>query len=93
MFYGLQQIIIIMSLYGIAIQGVTFKEFGIVKAMHRYPRNREPNFYIFTMCVCIYIVKIKKKSNYILIGFSILCHMFHLIFNFVLSELLSVKIE
>ena len=95
MFYGLQQIIIIMSLYGIAIQGVTFKEFGIVKAMHRYPRNREPNFYIPTMCVYIYIyiVKTQKKSNYILIGFSILCHMSHLIFNFVLSELLSVKIE
>ena len=55
MFYGLQQIIIIMSLYGIAIQGVTFKEFGIVKAMHRYPRNREPNFYISTMCIYIYI--------------------------------------
>ena len=81
MFYGLQQIIIIMSLYGIAIQGVTFKEFGIVKAMHRYPRNREPNFYISTMCIYIYIYsqnseKIQLHSNLILNFVS------HVPFNF-----------
>ena len=34
-----------------------------------------------------------EKSNYILIEFSILCHVSHLIFNFVSNELLNVKIE
>ena len=39
------------------------------------------------------IAKAQRKFNQILIEFSILCHVFHLIFNFVLSELLSIKIE
>ena len=34
-----------------------------------------------------------RKSNLILIGFSILCHMSYLTFNFVPHELLSVKIK
>ena len=39
------------------------------------------------------IDKAYRKSNYILIGFSILHYVSHLIFNFVSSELLSIKIK
>ena len=39
------------------------------------------------------IDKTYRKSNYILIGFSILHYVFNLIFNLVSSELLSVKIK
>ena len=49
------------------------------------------------VCVCLYIYiyldKVEKKSNWILIRFSILRHVSYLIFNFVSSELLSVKNE
>ena len=41
----------------------------------------------------ILIDKTRRKSNYILIGLLILYHVSHLFFNFVPSELLSVKIE
>ena len=51
------------------------------------------------VCVCLYIYiyiyldKVEKKSNWVLIRFSILRHVSYLIFNFVSSELLSVKNE
>ena len=43
--------------------------------------------------IYILISKVQRKSNYILIGFSILRHMSYLIFNFLPSELMNVKIE
>ena len=43
--------------------------------------------------IYILIAKVQRKSNQILIGFSILHYVSHLIFNFVPSELLIVKIE
>ena len=57
------------------------------------------NVYILSISIhmhkvtSILIAKAQRKSNQILIGFSILCHVFHLIFDFVPSELLNVKIE
>ena len=67
---------------------------------------QKPWFNVYTtqnqtqnMCVCVYIYiyiyldKVEKKSNWVLIRFSILRHVSYLIFNFVSSELLSVKNE
>ena len=48
------------------------------------------NSYIY---IYILIDKTKRKSNSILIGFSILRQVSHLILNFVPSKLFSVKIE
>ena len=50
------------------------------------------SLYIY-IYIYILISKVQRKSNLILIGFLILRHMSYLIFNFLPSELMNVKIE
>ena len=84
------------------------KYYKLKKKKKKKERKKEvvqkPWFNVYTtqnqtqnMCVCvsiyIYRDKVEKKSNWILIRFSILHHVSYLIFNFVSSELLSVKNE
>ena len=92
LFWALWKVIQIVSFF-VYSSGLMCKQTERKRKTLYLLKKREKKVMPLTSNLYILIVKTQRKSNQILIGFSILRHVSYSIFNFVQSELLSVKIE